>query len=130
MTPHRILNLNAVSTAACALGMLITRGMLYPLFGLTSPILLDVIAIGLLGYAAALAYSARQQPVTRSALIFFTAVDALWVAASAVVLLVWWNELAIAARVLVVAVALAVEVFATLQFNAAGGLKRRSAQMA
>lgn len=38
MTSHRILQLNAISTAACAVAMLITRGALYTLFGLGSPL--------------------------------------------------------------------------------------------
>jgi hypothetical protein len=120
MTSHRILQLNAVSTAACGLGMLATRGTLYPSFGLDAPILLDVLAAGLLAYAGALAFAAHRQPVTRQALIAFTVADALWVAASASVLLLFWAQLAPVARLLVIAVALVVEVFATLQFRAAG----------
>ena len=47
MTPNRILTLNAFSTAGCALAMLLGRGFLFPLFGLGSPMLLDVLAVGL-----------------------------------------------------------------------------------
>ena len=119
MTSHRILQLNAICTAACAVAMLITRGALYTLFGLASPLVLDVIAIGLLGYAAALGLAAHRQPVTRPTLMFFTVADALWVAGSALVLLLFWGQLTPLARLLVVAVALVVEVFATLQFRAA-----------
>jgi hypothetical protein len=43
-----------------------------------------------------------------------------WVVASAIVLLLFWPEFADVARFLVIAVALVVEVFATLQFLAAG----------
>jgi hypothetical protein len=42
------------------------------------------------------------------------------VAASGLVLLLFWSELAPVARVLVIAAAVVVEVFATLQFRAAG----------
>ena len=48
MTSHRILHLNALSTAACAIGMLATRGTLHQLFGLDTSLLLDVLAVGLL----------------------------------------------------------------------------------
>jgi hypothetical protein len=130
MTPHRILELNAVSTAACAAAMLAARGTLYSLFGLDGPIVLDAIALGLLGYAAALAMAARRQPVSRDALMAFTAADALWVVASAIVLVLFWAELAPLARVLVIAVAVVVEVFATLQFRAAGALTTRLHQPA
>ena len=52
MTPQRILKLNAFATAACAAGMLATRGALHPHFGLGTPLLLDVIAVGLLATPA------------------------------------------------------------------------------
>lgn len=75
MTSHRILQLNAISTAACAAGMLVTRGTLYTFFGLDTPLLLDVLAVGLLAYAAALGLAAVRQPVTRQALMAFTVAE-------------------------------------------------------
>jgi hypothetical protein len=120
MTSHRILQLNALATAACGVGMLATRGTLYGLFGLGRPFLLDVLAVGLLGYAAVLAVAARRRPITRQTLMAFTVGDAIWVGASAIVLLLFWGQLAPLARVLVIAVALGVEAFAMLQFRAAG----------
>ena len=41
MTSHRILQLNALTTAGCGLGMVATRGDLHALFGLEAPILLE-----------------------------------------------------------------------------------------
>ena len=67
---------------------------------------------------------------TRQALLAFTVADALWVAASALVLLLFWAELAGVARFLVIAVALVVEVFATLQFLAAGRASSGAPQVA
>lgn len=119
MTSHRILQLNAVSTAACGLGLLAGRGTLYVLFGLDTPTLLDVIAVGLLAYAGMLAAAALQRPVSRPVLMAFTAADVLWVAASALVLLLFWAQFDSVARFLIIAVAVVVEVFATLQFRAA-----------
>ena len=130
MTPQRILQLNAASTAACAVGMLIARGSLYSLFGLASPALLDGLAAGLLAYAAALVIAARRQPVDRRALVAFGMADAGWVVASGVVLVLFWAQLAPLARLLVLAVALAVEVFAFLQFRAAGAIKQDSMKLA
>jgi hypothetical protein len=49
----------------------------------------------------------------------FTVADGLWVAASVAVLLVFWGQLATVARFLIIAIGLAVEGFATLQFRAA-----------
>ena len=120
MTSHRILELNALSTAACAVAMLATRGTLHSLFGLDTAIVLDVVAAGLLAYAGALVLAARRQPVSREALIVFTVADIVWVVASAIVLVLFWGQLAPLARVLVIAVAAVVEVFAALQYRAAG----------
>jgi hypothetical protein len=52
----------------------------------------------------------------------FTFADGLWVAGSAIVLLLFWNELTPLARVLVIAAALVVDVFAMLQFRASQSL--------
>jgi hypothetical protein len=130
MSANRLLNVNAGTTTACAVAMLAARGVLAPLFGLDSPLLLDVIALGLLPYAGALAAAARRQPVSRQALIAFSAADAAWVVGSAVVLLLFWSQLAPIARLLVIAAALVVELFATLQFRAAGTSGDRSARIA
>jgi hypothetical protein len=120
MPSHRILQLNAASTAACAIVMLATRGTLQSLFGLDAPLLVDVLAIGFLVYAGALVWAALRRPVGRQVLMAFTAADAAWVVGSAIVLVLFWSDLAPLARLLVIAVALVVEVFATLQFRAAG----------
>jgi hypothetical protein len=120
MTANRILQMNAVSTLACALGLLATRGWLPAHFGLTTSAWLDLIAVGLLAYAGALFAAAARSHVDRSTLLAFTAGDVLWVVGSAAVLLLGWGSLSPLARVLVIAVALAVEVFATLQWRAAG----------
>ena len=130
MTSHRILQLNAVSTAACGVGLLATREILPALFGLDGSMLLDLVAVGLLLYAGLLAAAAHRRPVTRQALIAFTVPDVLWVVASAFVLLVFWADFSAVARFLVIAVALVVEVFATLQFRAAGNISGAVPQIA
>jgi hypothetical protein len=130
MTSHRILLLNAISTAACGVGMLATREILPALFGLDGPMVLDALAVGLLLYAGLLAAAARQRPVTPRALMAFTVADVLWVVASAFVLLWFWADFAAIARFLVIAVALVVEVFATLQFRAAAKISGAAPQIA
>ena len=65
-------------------------------------------------------------PVDRPTLLAFTAADALWVAGSAVVLLLFWSQFTPLARTLVIVVALAVDVFATLQYRAAGTTRART----
>ena len=83
MKSHRILQLNAASTAACGLAILATRGVLSSLFGLDTPVLVDVLAAGFLAYAGALAFAAHRRPVSRGALMAFTVADAMWVVGSA-----------------------------------------------
>lgn len=130
MASHRILQLNGLSTAACGVGMLLARRTLYTFFGLDTPMLLDVLAIGLLVYAGTLMLAARRPPVTRQALMAFTVADGAWVAASVVVLLLFWDQLTPIARLLITAVGLVVDLFATLQFRAARSLPPRLAQIA
>jgi hypothetical protein len=120
MTPNRILILNALSTAGCALAMLLGRGFLYTLFGLTSPMLFDVLAVGLLAYAAALWIASRQESISPRSLLAFALVDDAWVVGSVIALELFWVDMAPFARILTIAVALVVAVFALLQFRAAG----------
>jgi hypothetical protein len=130
MTPHRILQLNGSATAVSAVAILAARGILPPLFGLGSPALLDVIAVALLAYAGALFVAAARQPVTARTMMVFTAVDAVWVVGSAIVLMLYWPQLAPIGRALVVAVALVVELFALLQYRAAGAIRRDAPELA
>jgi hypothetical protein len=119
MPAHRVLQLNAVATTACGAGMLAARSVLYRLFSLEGPLLLDLLAIGLFAHASALALAAARRPVSRQTLMAFTMADAVWVIGSVVILLAFWEHLAPLARVLIIAVALAVELFALLQYRAA-----------
>ena len=130
MSPRHILQVNALSTALCAVGMFATRGTLYALFGLATPALLDELALGLLAYAGATVIAAAREPVKHRTLMAFSIADAVWVVGSAVVLLLLWPQFAPMARLLVAAVAVVVEIFAALQFRAAGAARRRSPQLA
>jgi len=118
MTSNRILQINATATAATGLAMLAARGFLPPLFGLGSPLLLDLVALFFLAYAAVLFLVAARPRVERPALLAFAAADGAWVVGSAVMLLMFWPQLTPIARVLIVAVAIVVDVFAMLQFRA------------
>ena len=124
MAPRSILLINASATAGTAVVMLATRSLLAPLFGLATPLLLDLTAVAFLLYAGVIALFAMKKPVPREALLTFAGVDAAWVLYSAAILILFWTMLTPVARVLVIGVALIVEVFATLQYRAAGGLRR------
>jgi hypothetical protein len=119
VTSNRILQINATATAATGIAMLAARGFLPPLFGLASPMLLDLIAIFFLVYAAGLFFVAARPHIERSALLTFAAADGAWVVGSAAVLLLFWPQLTPIGRVLIVAVAIVVDVFAMMQYRAA-----------
>jgi hypothetical protein len=110
---------NASFSAASAVFMLAARDRLVPLFALESPALLVAIAGGLLLYAGSLVVAARREAVDRRALLTAAVFDAGWVVGSAIVLVAAWAQLAPAARVLLIAAALIVEVFAALQVRVA-----------
>ena len=130
MTPQRILQLNGSATALSALAMLATRGILPSLFGLDSPILLDLVAVAFLAYAAALFVAAARSPVSARTMMAFTAADVAWVVGSAIALILFWQQFAPLGRLLIIAVALIVEAFATLQYRAAGAIRRDSPELA
>jgi hypothetical protein len=119
MTTHKILRLNALITAASAAAMLLARPVLFPLFGLSTPMWLDVTAAVFVLYAAALALVAGRASIHRAALVAFTIGDSLCFVASLAVLVVFWSDLAPVARVLVVMTAVVVDVFAMAQYRAA-----------
>jgi hypothetical protein len=128
MNGNRVLQINGFATLGSAFALLAARGVLPPVFGLSSPLLLDAVAAGFLAYGAGLLLAARRHPVSRDVLLFFTAADALYVLGSAAVLIGYWAAMAPLGRLLIIAVALVVEILATLQFRAAGGWTPRSAR--
>jgi hypothetical protein len=119
MTANRILQLNAVITAACAAAMLLARPYLYPLFGLSSPLWLDLAAIVFAVYAVALVAAASRPNVPRAALWAFTIGDGLCFAAGVLLLLVFWPSMDPLARVLLIVTTVVVDGFAMAQYRAA-----------
>lgn len=119
MTTNRILQLNAVITAVSAVAMLAARPYLYPLFGLPSPLWLDVAAVVFIVYAIALVFAARQTVVPRAALWAFTIGDGTCCAVSLLLLVALWPDLAPMARALIAVTAVVVDGFAMAQYRAA-----------
>jgi hypothetical protein len=119
MNAHRILQLNAVTPAISAAAMIIARPILYPLFGLSSPLWLDVATVVFVTYAAALLVVARRPVVGRLELFAFTIGDGLCFAAGLVVLIAFWSNLAPIGRVLIALTAIVVDGFALAQYRAA-----------
>lgn len=123
MTARRTLLANASFTAVSAVVLIAARNALYPLFGLSSASLLTAIGVALLLYACSLALAARPNPPLRQVVVTAAWLDAGWVVASAIVLLLAWSALSPAGRILIIAAALVVEAFAFLQFRASRTLQ-------
>jgi hypothetical protein len=121
LTAHRAVLIDAAATTATAVLMLATRGILFPYFGLSSPLLLDVTAAAFIVYAAIIGLVAARPAISRSALMTVAGANVGYVVASLAVLVMFWSQLHPVGRGLIVAVALAVEGFAMLQFAAARG---------
>lgn len=130
LTARHTLLIDAAATTATALLMLAGRSLLYPYFGLESPLLLDITAVAFVVYAAVIAFAARRDEVSRGTLLTTAAANVGYVVASAVVLLMFWPQLHAVGRALIVGIALAVEAFATLQFLAARRVPAPAAQAA
>ena len=119
MTANRLLRLNAAITAVSAAAMLLARPYLYPLFGLSSPLWLDVATGVFVVYAVALVAAASRTIVPRAALWAFTAGDGACFAVSVLLLVVFWSDFTPIARVLIALTALVVDGFAMAQYRAA-----------
>jgi hypothetical protein len=120
MTPARILQFDALASAGCALALIVAGAWLAPHFGLASPALLQSVGVALLGYVALLVWTSRRPAIERSQLLAFAAADVLWVVGSAALLVLFWGEMTVLARTLIVAVALVVEAIGVLKYVAAG----------
>lgn len=118
MTARSIMLANASFSGVSAVFIFVGREWLHPLFALESSALLVAIAAGLALYAGSLALEARREP-DRRALLTAAILDAGWVVGSAIVLIAAWTHLEPAARVLLIAAAIIVEIFATLQYRLA-----------
>ena len=119
LTAHRTVLIDAIATAASGVLMLAARNILYPFFGLTSPRLLDIVAVTFLAYATAIAIVAARPAISRAALMTIVGVNVVSVVASVAMLIAFWTQLHPIGRGLIILVALIVETFATLQFAAA-----------
>ena len=119
MTPHRLLQLNAVITAVSAAAMLAARPYLYPLFGLSSPLWLDVATVVFIAYAVALVAATSRSSVPRAALWAFTIGDGMCFALGLLILIAFWSELTPIARMLLAVTTIVVDGFSIAQFRAA-----------
>jgi hypothetical protein len=117
---------DAATSGACALLMLIGSGPLSGLLGLPAA-LLQGAALVLIPWTAALAYLATRESLTSVAVWAVIVANAVWAADSAWLLLSGWVAPTAAGTAFVVAQALAVVMYAELQWV---GLRRSRAAAA
>lgn len=80
---RRTLRANAAFSAGCGVLLLLLAGPMAPLFGLPSGLVLRAVGVGLLPFAAVLAWSAGRAALPRRWVLAFTAADARgWSAAA------------------------------------------------
>jgi hypothetical protein len=119
LTARRAILIDAAATATSAVLLLAARSMLYPYFGLNSPLLIDITAAAFLAYAAIIAAVARREAIARATLLTIASANVAYVVASIMLLVMIWGQLHLVGRTLIFAAAMVVEAFATLQFVAA-----------
>ena len=119
LTAHRAVLIDAVATTATAVLMLAARSVLYPYFGLSSPLVLDIAAAAFVVYAAVIGLAATRPIITRPTLMTIAGANIGYVIASVAVLITFWSALHPAGRAMIGVVALAVEGFAMAQLTAA-----------
>lgn len=114
---RRILLADALASAAAGLLMALGAGYLSPLLGLPLMLLREA-GIILLPFAALVAYVATRREVPRRGVWAVIVCNAIWVLASMVLLLSGWVSPTMPGQVFIVAQALAVALFAELEYFA------------
>ena len=115
------LRANGVFSGVSGLMFVVGSGPLAVFIGLPSPWILITIGLSLLSYSALLFQAASRSPIDRRHAILFTAMDTLWVAGSAILLITGWIPFTPAGKWAVIIVADMVAVLAVFQFI---GLRR------
>ncbi len=119
LTAQRTVVIDATATAATGVLMLAARNILYPFFGLGSPMLLDIVAITFIAYAALIGVIASRSMISPAVLMTIVTANVAYVVASVTVLIAYWGQFEVVGRALIIAVTLVVEAFAALQWSAA-----------
>ena len=117
---------DAVTTAACALLILLAAGPLSTLLGLPAGLLRAAGAV-LIPFAAFAGVLALRESLSRTVVWAVIAVNAVWAVDSLLLLLSGWVHPTAAGTAFVIAQAVAVALYAELQFV---GLRRSEAELA
>lgn len=119
---RRVLTLDAVTSGAMGALLVLAQAPLSSLLGLSSSLLFWA-GLSLLPFAAFVGWLAKRELPPRAGVWAVVLINALWVIDSFVLLATGWPDLTLLGKVFVVFQAVAVAVFAELQFF---GLRRGS----
>jgi hypothetical protein len=120
----RVLIGNAAFGILCGLICLLWTQPLAVALGIEPPVIVTILGVGLLLFAAELIWIALRAPADRRLLSIIFGLDVAWVIGSAILLLSGWLPLTTAGTWTVLVVADVVAIFAVLEFI---GLRRLSA---
>ncbi len=118
-----ILLLNAVSSAATGVGLLVFARFVAGLFGVSQLPAFYGTGLFLLGFGGLVFYEALKSPIRPGRILFVSVLDALWVITSATIVVLGLFDLSLVGYGLISAVALWVGAMAYLQLK---GVKQLS----
>ncbi len=118
---RRVLQANGIFSGLSGVAFILGARPLAAFLGLTAPLILMGIGLGLLLYAAALFREAARESIDRQFVVAAIIMDAAWVVGSIILLLTGWVPFTLAGKWAIALVADLVAVFAGLQFY---GLRR------
>ncbi|MDD5035536.1 MAG: SRPBCC family protein [Methylococcaceae bacterium] len=118
------LSANAIFSFSCAVLMLLRPALVGEWLGIQVPLILQLVGIGLVVFAAELIYLSTRQRLATWLALLVSAADFMWVAGSIVLLLAFPQLFSSLGKVLILAVAGEVFVFGAWQIWAAGRAHR------
>jgi hypothetical protein len=112
---RHILNSNAMFSATSGLFFVLVAKPLGEFLG-TPPLVLYILAIVMLGYAALIAFNTYRPTISREFTLFTVIGDSAWVILSILLLVAPWFTFTSGAKWAIGIIAICVDIFATLQF--------------
>lgn len=116
-TPIRsILYGNALFSGVSGLLSIFASQPIARAIGIDMPLVILILGIGLVGYAALIYFNASRPQISRSFVLFAVVCDTIWVLLSIILLLTNWIPFSVPGKWAIGILAAIVDVFATLQF--------------
>lgn len=113
---RRILYGNAVFSGVSGLLFVFASNPIANFIGISTPLVILAIGIGLAGYAALIYTNASRAQISRSSVLLAIIADSTWVLLSIVLLVTGWVPFSVEGKWAVGIIAIIVDIFATLQF--------------